>query len=219
MSIFTTAQHNTLKQAIQTLEKGVVGELVVVVAKSSDNYRFIPTLWAALAALALPGLYLLGQWLFSGGWSDELTEESKMSQVYFAQVALFFGLLLLFHWSPVQRVIVPSYVQRQRASRFAQEQFLVQQLHHTTDRCGAIVFISLLEHHVEIMVDKGLSDHVDNTYWQGVISRMSPLLQRGDVAGACEVAIDAVSETMHIHCPRDSNSPKDNELPDHVIEL
>jgi len=218
MTALNAIEHEKLKQAIQELEKDVLGELVVVVAKSSDSYRFIPTLWAALIALVLPGIYLLSQWFFDGGWTDSASE-TDLSTVYFVQVTVFFGLFMAFQWPPIQRLIIPSAIFRQRASRLAHEQFLVQRLHHTTERCGALVFISLLEHHVEIMVDQGLAKYVDNTYWAGTISRMSPLLRRGDIASACDQAIVSMSEAMHTHCPRGSNTPKDNELADHIIEL
>jgi len=219
MSYLTSAEHDQLSGEIKALERSVVGELVVVVAGTSDNYRFIPTLWAALLALILPGVYFLWQWLVSGGWPNPIPDNTELARVYIAQVTLFFGLLLLFHWAPIQRLIVPRSVLVQRARRLAREQFLVQRLHHTTERCGAMVFISLFEHHVEIMVDKGLSDKVDNGYWETTIADMSPLLKAGQTAQACSIAIDAVGQPMREFAARTTDSPTDNELPDHVIEL
>jgi len=203
----TASEHDTLTKAIQSLERNVTGELVVVVAKSSDSYQFIPTLWAALFALLLPGFFLL------------IPGSTDTAQVYLFQVTLFFGLLLLFHWDPIQRLIVPSAIMRERATRFAREQFLAQRLHHTNERYGAMVFISLMEHHAEIMVDKGLSDKVDDDYWQLAIVSMLPLLKQGKTAAACEIAIEAVAEKMTQHARRKNDSPNQNELPDHVIEL
>lgn len=207
MNSLTTSEHGALTEAIQSLERNVTGELVIVVAQASDSYRYIPTLWAAVLALSLPGFYLL------------LPDSTDLARVYFLQITLFFGLLLLFHWDPVQRLIVPAAVMRERATRFAHEQFLAQRLHHTSDRCGAMVFISLMEHHVEIMVDKGLADKVDDDYWQLAIISMTPLLKQGKTAAACEIAIEAVAEKMTQHAQRKNDLPKENELPDHVIEL
>ncbi len=219
VSTLTSDEHHHLSTAIQSLEQEVDGELVVVVAKASDSYRFIPTLWAALAALAVPGVYLLWQWLTLGGWPDPTTHRFELVNVYIAQVTVFFGLLLLFHWPSVQRLIVPKFVLKQRSSRFAREQFLNQGLHHTTERCGVMVFISLMEHHVEILVDKGLADHVQDSYWEATVANMIPHLRKRQTAQACELAINAVASMMHQHAPRNAHSSKDNELPDHVIEL
>ena len=178
-----------------------------MVAQESDSYRYIPTVWATLGALFLPGLYLL------------FFTNVDVTRFYTAQVTLFFGLLFLFQWAPIQRWIVPKSVMRERTARFAREQFLAQRLHHTTDRCGVMVFISLFEHHIEIMADKGLADKVDNDYWQQTINDMTPLLRQGKTATACEVAIKAVAETMVQHAPKKIDSVDRNELPDHVIEL
>ena len=207
MSALTETEHNTLTTAIQSLERKVEGELVVVVAQASDEYRYIPTLWAAIAALLLTGIYLL------------FASNAEVVRVYTVQVTLFFGLLFLFQWAPIQRLILPKSVLHERATRFAHEQFLAQRVHHTANRCGAMVFISLLEHHVEIMVDKGLAEKVDNAYWQQTIHSMTPLLAQGKTAAACESAIETVAEKMLQFAKRDSELPNDNELPDHVIEL
>ena len=207
MNVLTEDEHITLMSAVQTLERKANAELVVVLAQSSDGYRYIPTLWAAIAALVLPGLYLL------------FVDSVDASRVYTAQVTLFFGLLFLFQWPPVQHWIIPSSVMRERATRFAHEQFFAHGVHHTSNRCGAMVFISLMEHHVEIMVDRGLAGDVSDTYWQQTIESMTPLLAQGKTADACEVAIQSVAEKMVQLAPRTNELPVDNELPDHIIEL
>jgi putative membrane protein len=180
-------------------------------------------LWAALIVLALPGVYLWAQWIGTDGWDDSARAfaHSAIAELYVWQVAVFFGLLLLFHTNAIRRMILPKTVMKQRAQRLAKDQFISQGLHRTEHRCGVLIFIAMLEHHVEIMVDTGLSEHVDNTRWQQTISSMSPLMRQGKTAEACQLAIDAVSEPMKQFAARPAsqqNAPL-NELPDHVIEL
>ena len=207
VSQLTEDEHNTLTSAIQSMERKVTGELIVVVTEASDGYRYIPTLWAAIAALVLTAVAIL------------MLDSADKVRIYSLQVTLFFGLLWLFQWEPIRRLIVPAAIMQERAARFAREQFFAQRMHHTTERCGAMIFISQLEHHVEILVDKGLSDKVDNAYWQQVIQSMTPLLKQRKTAAACELAIAAVAEMMEQYAKRNQELPKDNELPDHVIEL
>jgi len=75
-----------------------------------------------------------------------------------------------------------------------------------------LVFISQLEHYVEILVDKGLADKVDNTHWAETIHRMTPLLKQADTASAISVAIASVGEKLKEHA-------NVNELPDRIIEI
>ena len=207
LSILTENEHASLTTAIQSLERKVTGELVVIIADASDTYRYIPTLWAALAALVLPAIFLLSP------------NGVDMARVYTVQVTLFFGLFFLFQWGPVLRCVVPQSVMRERASRYAHEQFLAQGLHQTKNRCGALVFISLMEHHIEIMADKGVADNVDNGYWKQTINSMAPLLKQGKTTNACSLAIEAVEEKLMQFAQRKSELPVENVLPDRVIEL
>ncbi len=213
------ADHLALKHSIQSLERTVKGELVIVLSPASDTYRFIPTLWAALIALSVPGLFLVWLWLVSSSWSDPASIDTGLIRVYTVQVMIFFGLLLLFQREPVQRLIVPNVVMKQRASRLAREQFLTQRLHHTKDRFGVLIFISHFERHVEILVDKGLSESVDDSYWESTIKTMQPALKRGDTRGACASAIEAVATVLIQYASNDDTSVDVNELPDHVVEL
>jgi len=215
----TEEQHEKLAAAIASVETEVAGELVVVVADASDDYRFIPTLWAATVALLVPGLYFLWEWFLAGGWQSTATGHTLLTSVYTAQVTVFLGLLLVMHWAPVTHLVVPRSVQRQRAERLAREQFLMQQLHHTTERCGTLVFISQLEHYVEILVDKGLADRVDDTHWAATVQAMQPHLKQADIASAISVAIESVGDKLREHAPQHTQNPNMNELPNRIIEL
>jgi len=220
MSHLTAEQHQKLTEAIQSLEREVAGEVVVVVAETSDSYRYIPMLWAALAAIVFPALYLLWGKLFGFDWLPSGSDQVDFMQAYPLQIAVFLGLLLLLNWPLIHRRVIPREVQRHRASRLARDQFLAQRLHHTSNRCGAMVFISRFEHYVEILVDKGLADKVGNDYWATTIEQMSAQLKNERIDLACHLAIEAIAKKLKQHAQRDETSPPpSNELPDHVIEL
>ena len=56
MAFLTADDKTRIRQAIEDVERKTAGELVTVIAQQSDDYLYIPTLWAALLALAIPGV-------------------------------------------------------------------------------------------------------------------------------------------------------------------
>jgi len=52
----TDNEKQTITQAIRDVESGCEAELVTVICQRSDDYYYIPTLWAALVALSFPGI-------------------------------------------------------------------------------------------------------------------------------------------------------------------
>ena len=59
MTLLTQSQASQVAAAIAEVETRTDAELVTVLAKQADDYRYIPTLWAALLALVSPGIFLI----------------------------------------------------------------------------------------------------------------------------------------------------------------
>jgi len=89
---------------------------------------------------------------------------------YGIQVITFFVCALLFRWAPIKRFLIPKRIRHQRAHRLAQEQFFQQNLHHTNERTGLLLFVSIAEHYVEIIADKGINDVVHAGVWDEVVT-------------------------------------------------
>jgi putative membrane protein len=142
MPFLTDHDRQKIASAIAEAERRTSGELVAVVAQAANDYRYIPLLWPALAALLLPAILL--------------TIRPGMSAwtLYLAQAAAFLVLALLAHLPPVRMALVPDSVKRRRASRLAREQFFEQGLHLTRARTGVLIFVSVAEHYVEIIADE-----------------------------------------------------------------
>jgi putative membrane protein len=205
MAFLSQQELQDIRQAIAAAETRTSGELVVVIAAQSDDYLYIPTLWAALIALAVPGLAaLLGQpWL--------------QQHVYLLQFATFMVLALAFQWRPLKFRLIPRAVSYVRAQRLAQEQFLVQNLHHTEQRTGVLIFVSVAEHYVEILADKGINDRVPDDTWDHIVQQFTGLVKQGRVAEGFMQTIQRCGEVLAENFPAGDNNP--NELPNRLIEL
>ncbi len=217
MSFLTTAEKTTLREQIQQAESGTTGEIVTVIADQSDGYRFIPLLWAALISLSIPGLFFLYQYLATAGWHYPGDSSRGLARVYHVQVLVFLGLASVFQWAPIRLWLIPKAIKLQRAQRHAREQFFVQNLHLTQNNTGVLIFVSVAEHYVEIIVDDAVATAVDNAVWQSTIDDFIQHVRQGNIATGFEEAIDHCKNVLCEHFPAPHGRP--DELPNHLIEI
>lgn len=205
MAFLSDSEKAQITAAIRAVEAKSSGELVTVVAREADDYYYIPTLWAALIALAQPALVNL------------LALQGAMLDGYAPQVITFILLTLLFRLPALKYRLVPVAVKRERAHRLARQQFIEQNLHHTAGRTGVLLFVSVAEHYVEIIADKGINDVVPPGTWDGVVAEFVGRVRRGEVAAGFVGAVEGCGRELAQHFPVAEGDV--NELPDHLVEL
>ena len=203
MKLLDEAQQQKVAETIASVEKQTNAELVAVLASRSDGYRYIPVLWATAIALAvpLPILFL-----------STLAAET----VFAIQLSVFIVAALLFQLPAIRYYLIPKSVMRWRACNMARRQFLEQGLHHTQDDVGMLLFVSEAEHYVEIIVDRGISQHIDDTQWQAIVDEFTVDVRRGDsLQGFCR-CIERCGELLQQHLPI---TREKNELPNRLIVI
>ena len=203
--LLSEAEKTKVSDAIKAVERNTSGELVTVIAPACDDYFFIPTLWAALIALAVPGAVLLGNMWVDYAW------------LYSIQVVVFFALAALFRIPMIKMRLVPKAIQRQRAGRVALEQFFSQNLHHTRDRTGILIFVAVAENTVEIIADKGINDVVPADAWEKIVADFVSSVKQEKYAEGFITAIDQCGQILQKHFPARRENP--DELPNHLVEL
>ncbi|MBX2826002.1 MAG: TPM domain-containing protein [Gammaproteobacteria bacterium] len=217
MAFLDTDEKAAITQQIRSAEAGTSGEIVTIITQRSDDYTYIPLLWATLAALSLPGIYFLFSNLSAGGWQADGLREIDPQSIYLYQVALFFILAIVVQWEPVKMRLIPRQVRKHRAAANARSQFLSQHLHWTEHRTGILIFVSLSEHYVEIIVDQALAEKVPDNYWQKTVDRFINDVRSGATARGFSHAIDDCQKVLWEHFP--AVRPNGQTLPDHLIEV
>ncbi|MFT5483201.1 MAG: putative membrane protein [Halieaceae bacterium] len=204
MTLVTQQEQDAIAAAITEVERLTDAELVTVLAAQSDDYRYIPTLWAALLALLTPlCLSLSNYWLDPG-------------DTMLAQFGVFMVMAAVFRWRPLMFLLLPRTVREWRASNLARRQFLEQNLHHTKGDTGVLIFVSEAERYVEIIADRGIDQHVSAQQWQAIIDDFSASVHSGATAEGFINCIQACGKLMIEHAPV---SGEKNELPNHLIIL
>lgn len=190
--------------AIHRAEKHTDAELVTVLARRADNYYFIPALWAAMIALLTP--VILGLTPF---WLSAM-------DLLIAQWLVFVVLVLLFRVPAITLWMIPRRVARGRAALLARDQFIANNLHHTRGGTGLLIFVSEAEHYVEIVADRGISQHVANSEWQAIVDAFILRIKTGHVSEGFVECIDSCGALLQQYVPA---SHEKNELPNHLVIL
>ena len=123
----------------------------------------------------------------------------------------------LFRWSPVRRRLVPRHIQRERARHRAHQTFLDLGLASTRDRTGILFFVSVAEHYIEIITDRGVSSVVDDSVWANTVAEFTAAVRQGRIADGVVDAVNACARVLTERLPPRAGDV--NELPNWPLEL
>lgn len=204
MTLLSESEQHQVAEAINRVERETDAELVTVLAAQADDYTYIPLLWAGILALVVPGVIN-----YFGDWAGAHT-------LLLAQWLTFIILSLLFSLPWINHHLVPRSVRYWRASNLARRQFLEQNLHHTGDGTGMLIFVSEAERYVEILVDRGISSRLDDATWQAIVEAFTARVKQGQTLQGFLECIEACGKQLKYHIPA---THERNELPNHLIVL
>lgn len=191
-----------IRSKIEEVEKKSSCELVAMITQESDDYTFIPIMYAAVFAL----LYPLFHFSF---FSD-----SNFESIYHIQLLVFAVTLLVVQNAYIKYTLIPKSVKQKRASYNAHKQFVMQGLHKTPDHQAVLFFVSIKEKYVEIIVDSGVSEKIDNGFMEKVVQHFTQRVKEGDFGEGYLAAIEMCSNKLIETFP--SKGYK-NILPNHLI--
>lgn len=200
----TTDQQQEVAALIADIERHTDAEFVAVLARQSDDYRYIPLLWASFIALILPvPLLFLPFWLTT-------------ADLLLVQWASFSLLTLLFNIPALRIRLIPRPVRFWRASNMARRQFLENNLHHTAGATGVLLFVSEAERYVEILADRGINQMVDQAQWQTLVDDFIRAVKVGETHSGLLNCIQGCGALLKQHVPA---THQKNELPNHLVLL
>ncbi len=205
MRFITQSDQDKIKEAIRRVEQKTSGELVTVITRESDSYEFIPYMWAAIIALFGAALVVVA------------APAVPLTFFVSGQIVVFVLLTYLLRLPPLKHLFIPKSVGRKRARRFAREQFFAHNIHHTKNRSGILIYVSVAEHYVEILADQGINEKIDAAQWEAIVEQFVSDVKAKKTADGFLRAINACGALLGAHFPADPDDK--NELPNHLIIL
>lgn len=204
MSLVSSADRERVAQAIAEAEAGTTGEIVAVIAAESGSYLYVPFMWGALAALAVPFPLIFWTW-----W--------PIQTIYALQLIVFVALVALLMLRPLRLALVPRRDKHGRAHRRAVQQFVAQNLHTMPNHTGILIFVSVAEKYAEIIADNGIHARVAQGTWDTIVGNLTRAIGEGRAADGLVAAIAEVGSHLAQHFP--PGVRREKGLANHLIVL
>ncbi|MBW2281261.1 MAG: hypothetical protein JRG76_00455 [Deltaproteobacteria bacterium] len=199
--LFDPRAREQIEAAVQEAERHTSGEIVPMVVTQSHDYAGVRAVAAALLAFAA-GVGVLASPLEASRWLPPL------------QVAVFAAGYALAGWRPLLFWLVPRSRGAWHVDRAAKLAFVEEGLVETRDRTGILIFVSLLEHRVEILADRGIDACVEDGTWDGVVRHVLDGIRTGEAEHALCQAITECGRLLATPFPPRGEDP--NELPNQL---
>ncbi|MCW6534693.1 TPM domain-containing protein [Sphingomonas lycopersici] len=219
----TAAERDSVTAAVTAAEAGTDGEIVTVVARSSDAYHDVALHWtmlamllaiALLAAFPLP-IERLHQWL--DPWAPAVPINAVLTIALFVLVIVFLVCRVVFAWRPLRLALTPRATKARRVRARALAIFRAAAEKRTIGATGVLLYLSLDEHRAEIIADAAIHDRVPDATWGAAMAALIGPLKQGRAAEGMAAAVTQIGLVLAEHFPR---TPGDtNELPDRLITL
>ncbi len=199
-----SAERLQIEARIADAEKRTSGEIVVMVVSSSYHYPLASMIGSTLLAV----LFGIAVALLFG----------NESMWFFLEVfALSFIVLheVIKRTPLLKRLFVTASDMKEEVEEAAITSFYQKDINQTVDHTGILIYISLFEHNVRVVADKGINAKVDRELWQEIVGVIIRGIKSKGQAAAIGAAVDRCAEILAAHFPL---KPDDrNELGNEVI--
>jgi putative membrane protein len=195
-TLFSDAQKEKIRQAVQAAERSTRGEIMVMLVDESDPYREAEFAGAsslsALAALLLSAaLQLTSIWFYIP-----------------VTVVLFVPFLILFKRCPHLKLALLT---RNRVDEAVKERavyaFFQKGVHMTDEQTGILIFISVLERKVWILADRGIHGKIAPHVWNSLAREVANGIKEDRAFDALCAVIRKCGAELTRHFPG-AHSPK-----------
>ena len=171
---FTPADHAAIEAAVREVEGRSAGEIVPYAVERSDRYIRADWTGAALGALAasLAAAFLR--------WAGDLWGVSVAIWISLPPAAgAALGWLATVASPALRRALVGPEALAVRVQQRAIQAFLEEEVFRTRDRTGVLILVSLFEHRVVVLADRGLGGLVSASEWEDVVVSVAAGIRRG----------------------------------------
>lgn len=202
-TFFTEQEKERIRQAIVAAETKTAGEIVPMITTASARYTEVELL--GLVCGLFIGMVI--EWLWGDPW------ESHYFQLWPVVGALVGFLIGRIGW--VKRMVISRVRSGEAVHMLALAGFTEQGLHYTRDHTGILILVSLLEHRVEVLADRGINQKVAAGTWDEIVHIVTAGIKDGHACDAFCKAIERCGDILATHFPRQADDK--DELPNRLV--
>lgn len=89
----------------------------------------------------------------------------------------------------------------------------------TEDNNGALLYLLLERHAIELVADRALSRCVDPSVWQGITTQLAVALRAQQYEKGLQTALERMSDVLMAHFPARADTPRENTVADAPVLL
>ena len=186
-TLFTDAEKESIRQAVARAEGRTAGEIVPYIIKQSSRYDVAVWRGASFAAVLAMALAVIVMQVYQGWGLSWLYASNGI--VALALIAGTLGAFAAAYIPPLKRVLAGTVLLERRVHERAMKAFVEEEVFATRDRTGILLFISLLEHRIEVLGDTGINQKVDTDEWVDVVLHIREGIRQGKLAEGLVEAI------------------------------
>jgi putative membrane protein len=200
---FSEEEQARIRQAVIDAESKTAGEIVPMLVTSSARYTEVELLGT------ITGLFvgMLAEWLWSDPWGSHFFN-------LWPAIGATIGFLLC-RIPQIKRLLVAKSRIAEAVHTLALASFTQHGLHFTRDHTGILILVSLLEHRVEVLADRGINAKVEAGTWQEIATILTDGLKSNRACDAYCKAIQRCGEILAAHFPRQPDDK--DELPNRLV--
>lgn len=201
---FSAEEKERIQKAVDAAEERTSGEIVPMIVGASDRYAEVELsgMIAGLIAGAAAGL------AYGNPWAS--TEVHLILPLTGAALGL-----LLCRIPAVKRRLTPKTRISEAVNLRSLAAFTAHGLHFTKAHTGVLILVSLLEHRIEVLADRGINEKVPAGTWDEIVTIVTAGLKSGRACDGFCAAIQRCGDILAMHFPR---LPDDrDELADKLI--
>jgi putative membrane protein len=188
---FSDAELDRIKAAVREAESKISGEIVPVIVEKSGYYS-IANYKACLMAASLMFLIII----VLDRFAPSLAVYNPMLIFLIVVLAGIIGSVIP-HFSNIARRMLVSQQHMDHATRQrAENAFLEEEVFNTRHRTGIMIFISIFEHEVIVMSDRGISKVVEQKVWDKIVRDLTESIRKGAVVEGVEAAIKRCGDVL-----------------------
>lgn len=190
-TILSDADLRRVEEAIREAEVRTRGEIVVAVTRASGDYPGAAWTGACLAGLGAL-LLLVAAHTVTNLWGLGSPMWALLSAAGGAAV----GYLVVGSSPALIRLLFPDEVMARQVDLAARAAFVDHEVFNTRDRSGVLIFVSLLEHRVEVLGDSGIEAHVEPGEWDRIVDGIVRGVREGRAGDAMVEAVRHCGEIL-----------------------
>lgn len=182
--------------AVKAAEAKTSGEIVCAIQSTSYHYPMANVLGAS--TLALPSALMLTPLV--GGWLWIGTQNMWLFLSLFAPLFILYYLLVQ-NIPGLKKRFISSHEIDEEVEEAAITCFHRHGLYRTKDATGVLIFISVFEHKVWVLADRGINAKIEQDAWENIVQTITGGIKDGRPAEAICVAVQSVGDLLEAHFP------------------